>query len=79
MPSWVEFALGRGPGPDAYAMIMYFDEGDLMVKYIVADVEPVYVGEKLSFRTCLLIDERSTLRLWQAKILNTRLSELEFH
>jgi len=63
-PSWVEFFVGRGPGPDAYSMEIYFDEVDLIVQYVVADFEPVYAGEKLSFRTCLLTDEIRSVRIW---------------
>jgi hypothetical protein len=63
-PSDVDFWVGRTTGPDAYSMVMYFNDVDLIIQYAGSERHTIYVGENLLFRICPLTDEMSSVRVW---------------
>jgi len=66
-PSKAGFWVTRAAGPGGFSMVMYFDEVDLIVEYDSRDFDPIYAGEKLSHRVCLLTNEINHVRVWMGK------------
>ena len=58
-PSKVNLSLGRGP-VTSFAMEMYFDEVNLIVRYSVLDI-------RSRLRICPLIDQFESIQVWMGK------------